>query len=158
MKKKLIPIIILVFLIIYPTFSAITFDGGGNKIDDYKKEKKRILKAKKLEKKGKIKKSQILYKESLKYLFKAHDQKPGNPDILNYLGFSIQKTGNLEDAEIYYLLGLVEDPKHKGINKYLGELYTITNRTDMAKERLNVLKSCNCKEYKQLKEIIEGIK
>ena len=29
---------------------------------------------------------------------------------------------------------------------------------DLAKERLNVLKSCDCKEYKQLKEIIDGTK
>jgi len=29
---------------------------------------------------------------------------------------------------------------------------------DLAKERLNVLKNCNCKEYKELKEVIEGNK
>jgi hypothetical protein len=29
---------------------------------------------------------------------------------------------------------------------------------NLAKERLNILKSCGCKEYKQLKEIIEGTK
>jgi len=56
------------------------------------------------------------------------------------------------------LQGLQIEPNHNGINEYLGELYIVTNRMDLAKERLNVLKSCNCKEYNQLKEIIEGTK
>jgi hypothetical protein len=56
------------------------------------------------------------------------------------------------------LQGLQIEPNHNGINEYLGELYMVTNRMDLAKERLNVLKSCNCKEYNQLKEIIEGTK
>ena len=32
------------------------------------------------------------------------------------------------------------------------------NRIDLAKERLEVLKNCNCEEYNELKEIIEGKK
>ena len=50
------------------------------------------------------------------------------------------------------------EPNHNGINEYLGELYVATNRMDMAKERLEVLKTCNCEEYDELKEIIEGTK
>ena len=42
--------------------------------------------------------------------------------------------------------------------RYLGELYVATNRMDMAKERLEVLKTCNCEEYDELKKIIEGTK
>ena len=34
----------------------------------------------------------------------------------------------------------------------------VTKRIDMAKERLDVLKNCNCHEYDELKEIIEGTK
>ena len=37
-------------------------------------------------------------------------------------------------------------------------LYVVTNRIDLAKERLNVLNNCNCEEYVELKEIIEGKK
>ena len=55
-------------------------------------------------------------------------------------------------------MGLELDPKHNGINEYLGELYVLTNRIDLAKERLNILKSCNCKEYQELKDVIEGVK
>ena len=50
------------------------------------------------------------------------------------------------------------DPKHNGINEYLGELYVATNRINLAKERLKVLESCNCKEFKELKDVIEGTK
>jgi hypothetical protein len=56
------------------------------------------------------------------------------------------------------LQGLQIEPNHNGINEYLGELYVATNRMDMAKERLEVLKICNCEEYGELKEIIEGTK
>ena len=50
------------------------------------------------------------------------------------------------------------DPNHKEINEYLGELYVVTNRINLAKERLNVLANCNCEEYGELKEIIDGTK
>ena len=40
----------------------------------------------------------------------------------------------------------------------LGELYVATNRIDLAKERLKILESCNCEEYNELKEIIDGTK
>ena len=40
--------------------------------------------------------------------------------------------------------GLKIDPKHIGINEYLGELYVATNRHNLAVERLEVLKNCNC--------------
>ena len=63
--------------------------------------------------------------------------------------------GNFEEAEKYYLLGLNIAPEHHGINEYLGELYIITNRMNLAKERLEVLKNCNCEEYDELKELIE---
>ena len=50
------------------------------------------------------------------------------------------------------------DPTHIGINEYLGELYVATQRIDLAKERLEVLKNCNCEEFQELKEIIDGTK
>ena len=76
-------------------------------------------------------------------------------DILNYLGFVNRKMNKIEDAEIYFVMGLELSPNHLSINEYLGELYVATNRIDLAKERLNVLKDCNCEEYNKLKKIIE---
>ena len=78
-----------------------------------------------------------------------------NPDILYYMGFTSRKSGNFEDAEKFYLKGLNIDPKHNGINEYLGELYVQTDRIEKAKERLEVLKNCNCEEYQELGLIIK---
>ena len=85
----------------------------------------------------------------------ANKEKPKDPDTLNYLGYASRKIGNLEIAEKYYLEGLALDPKHIGINEYLGELYVITKRIDKAKERLEILKNCNCEEFEELKTLIE---
>ena len=89
---------------------------------------------------------------------KSNDKKPNNADTLNYLGFTTRKLGDFENGEKYYLQGLAIEPNHIGINEYLGELYVVTNRMDLAKERLQILKGCNCEEYSELKEIIEGTK
>jgi len=94
----------------------------------------------------------------IRYLLKANAKDPANPDILNYLGFSNRKLGNFVDAEIYYLMGLEIDPTHNGINEHLGEFYAESNRLSKAKERLEVLKGCNCEEYDKLKEVIRGAK
>ena len=91
-------------------------------------------------------------------LIKSNKKKPLQADTLNYLGFTTRKLGDFENGEKYYLLGLEIDPKHVGINEYLGELYVVTNRLDLAKERLKILESCSCDEYTELKEIIEGTK
>ena len=68
----------------------------------------------------------------------------------------MRKTGNLQEAEQYYLKGLDLDSGHLGINEYLGELYVQTGRIELAKERLAVLKGCKCEEYEELKELIEN--
>ena len=65
---------------------------------------------------------------------------------------------DFENGIKYYLQGLAIKPDHIGINEYLGELYVATNRMDLAKERLKVLETCNCEEYNELNEIIEGTK
>ena len=111
--------------------------------------------AKKLEEKGKIEKANKRYEKALEYLIKSNEKEPNQADTLNYLGFALRKLGNFEEAEKYYLLGLNIKPDHQGINEYLGELYIITDRMDLAKERLEVLKNCNCEEYDELKELID---
>ena len=162
--KKLLKIILITILLTSPVYSAGS-SGNDNGTDSKIKANTpfysattRIKKAKKLEKKGKIEKSKKLYNEALKYLYKANKEKPSDPDILNYLGFANRKVDNFKDAEIYYLMGLEIDPKHVGINEYLGELYVITKRHNLAIERLEVLSNCNCKEYQQLSDVIEGKK
>ena len=75
--------------------------------------------------------------------------------LVSRRGFALRKTGKFEEAEKYYLAGLKIKPNHNGINEYLGELYVKTGRIELAKERLSILKNCNCDEYAELKEVIE---
>ena len=133
--------------------SGAGMDSTGSSL--YKSGKKLIIKAKKLEKKEKIEKAQTLYLKALSKLEKAYDKDKKNADILNYLGFALRKTGDFDKAEVYYLKGLGLDAGHLGINEYLGELYVQTNQIDKANQRLEVLKSCNCDEYKELELIIK---
>ena len=129
--------------------------GGNTGSSLYKSGKKLVIKAKKLEEKNKIEKAESLYLKALDKLEKAYAKDKKNADILNYLGYSLRKTGNLEKAEIFYLKGLKLDAGHLGINEYLGELYVQTGRIELAKERLDVLYGCKCEEYDELKELIE---
>ena len=142
--KFLITLFILLALSFHSNFAYAAATGGDSgsssggssvKVDLYKAGKKLVLRAKKLE--------------------KAYAKDKKNADILNYLGYTLRKTGDLEQAEIYYLKGLELDSKHLGINEYLGELYVQTNRIELAKERLEVLKGCKCEEYEELRELIE---
>ena len=114
-----------------------------------------IKAAKKYEKKGKVEKAKKRYEKAQALVNQIKQKKTTQADTLNYLGFTTRKLGDFENGEKYYLLGLEIDPNHVGINEYLGELYVVTNRLDLAKERLKVLESCNCEEYTELKEIID---
>ena len=158
MTKKFLLILFFVFGFSQICISAGTDDGSSKVSTNYDKAKKLIIRAKKLDKKGKTEKALKRYEKALKYLLKSNQEKPLQPDTLNYLGFTSRKLGDFAKGEEYYLLGLQIEPQHKGINEYLGELYVATNRIDLAKERLEILVNCNCEEYSELKEIIDGTK
>ena len=155
MKKILI--LASAFLLINNLALAAGSDGGSSssKVSMYDEAVKLIKRAGKLEKKDNKDKATKLYKDAFNKLEKANKKDKDNPDILNYMGFTSRKSGNFEDAEKFYLKGLSLNPNHNGINEYLGELYVQTNRIDKAKERLEVLKDCNCKEYQELELIIK---
>ena len=159
---KLIYTLLIIIVLTNNSFSAGSSgdsdNGSGSKVSNYTKAKNLIKVAKKYEKKGKTEKAQKRYTKAQKLLLKSNKKKPLQADTLNYLGFTTRKLGDYKKGEEFYLQGLQIEPNHNGINEYLGELYMVTNRVDLAKERLNVLKKCDCKEYKQLKEIIEGTK
>ena len=156
MLTRIIIIILLFFTFIGSSYSAATT--GGSTKSNYDKAALLIKSAKKYEIKGKDERAKKRYERALKLLIKSNKDKPNQADTLNYLGFATRKLGNYEEGEKYYLLGLKLDPNHKGINEYLGELYVVTNRIELAKQRLDVLKNCNCEEYEELKDIINGNK
>ena len=159
MIKKLFIALLLSFFVTTSVFSAGSSDSGSSKIKTaYDKAVSLINSAKKFEKKGKEKKAIKNYKKAQKLLVKSNIEIPNKADTLNYLGFTTRKLGDYENGEKYYLQGLNIDPKHNGINEYLGELYVATNRINLAKERLKILENCNCEEFKELKDVIEGTK
>ena len=157
MIKKIFVILILTF------FTTSSFSAGSDSTSskvksNYDKAVESIKFAKKYESKGKLEKAKKRYAKAQKLLLKSNSEKPNKADTLNYLGFTTRKLGDYENGEKYYLQGLEIEPNHIGINEYLGELYVATNRLNLAKERLKILENCNCEEYTELKEIIEGTK
>jgi tetratricopeptide (TPR) repeat protein len=158
--KQLIYTLLIIIALTNNSFSAGSSSDSDStsKVSNYIKAKNLIIAAKKYEEKGKTKKAQKGYAKAKKFLLKSNDKKPLQADTLNYLGFTTRKLGDYEGGEEFYLQGLQIEPNHNGINEYLGELYVATNRMGMAKERLEVLRTCNCEEYEELKEIIDGTK
>jgi len=140
MKK----IVLIVFFTFYSSLLFAAGSGGGEKkttastglkaATKFDIGQKWVSKAKKFEKKNKQIKAKNAYKKAIKNLLEANNQDPGNPDTLNLLGFSHRKIGDYGNAEIYYAMGLEIDPKHIGINEYMGELFVVTNRMDEAKK------------------------
>jgi len=158
LKKIIITFTLLITLSTNLYAAGSTESGSSKNKTNYEKAIIYIKSAKKFEKKNKIKKANKKYEKALKLLVKSNSEKPNQADTLNYLGFTTRKLGDYENGEKYYLQGLSIEPKHKGINEYLGELYVATNRINLAKKRLEVLKDCNCEEFEELKEIIAGNK
>ena len=161
MIKKIFFTFLLLLALSVNSYSAGSSDNSNDnsKIKtNYDKAVAHIKLAKKYEKKDKIKKANKRYERALKLLIKSNNKKPNNPDTLNYLGFTTRKLGDYKNGEKFYLEGLAIEPNHIGINEYLGELYVVTNRIGLAKERLKVLENCDCEEYIQLKEIIGGVR
>ena len=159
MKQIILTLSIIFFLTtnIFAAGSSSSSSGSETK-SNYDQAVKLIKSAKKNEEKGKKDKAQSNYKKAFKLLVKSNKNKPNKADTLNYLGFTSRKLGDFENGEKYYLQGLAINPNHKGINEYLGELYVATNRHNLAVERLEILKGCNCEEYDQLKAVIAGEK
>ena len=159
MIKKILITLFLTFFLTANVFSAGSNDSDSSKTKtNYDKAVSQIKLAKKYEKNGKTKKANKKYEKALELLIKSNKKNPNNADTLNYLGFTTRKLGDFSNGEKFYLQGLAIKPDHNGINEYLGELYVATDRIDLAKERLNVLKKCNCEEYNELKAVIDGKK
>jgi tetratricopeptide (TPR) repeat protein len=158
-KNFLLANLFLFFLLSNAYSAGSSDESSSSKVkSDYDKAVVLIKAAKKYEKKNKSDKANKRYKKAQTLLLKSNEAQPDNADTLNYLGFTTRKLGDYENGEKYYLQGLNIEPNHIGINEYLGELYVVTNRMDLAKERLKILENCNCEEYDELKQIIEGTK
>ena len=168
MRKLIYSLIFFLLFFISPSFSFqqnpdVDDIGTGGRDDksflkaknsNFKKGKDALKQAFKLKKKEKFEKANNRSEKALRYFVLAYKENPESIEVLNNLGLTYSMVGDLLMSEIYYQEGLILDPKNKLTNQRLGELYLKTKRIDLAKERLKVLTDCNCKEYSELKEII----
>ena len=157
-KNLLFSLLVSLFLISNSFAAGSSDSDSSNTETKYDMAVTHIKVAKKFEEKDKIEKAKKRYEKAQKLLLQSNKKYPNKADTLNYLGFTTRKLGDFENGEKYYLQGLKIAPNHIGINEYLGELYVATNRHNLAVERLEVLSSCNCQEYQELKDIIAGKK
>ena len=97
------------------------------------------------------------YKKAIKLFNKVVATKPTDADAWNYLGFSNRKLKKFDQALSAYQRALAIDPKHRGANEYLGELYLQTDELEKARERLKKLDDIcyfGCEEFNDLKAAI----
>ncbi|MYJ72966.1 MAG: tetratricopeptide repeat protein [Rhodospirillaceae bacterium] len=98
---------------------------------------------------------------ALPLLRKAEAKAPDNADVHNWLGYALRNLKRYDAALKHYRIALRLEPRHRGANEYLGELYLVLGQLEKAEERLAVLdRAClfGCEEYTELKEAIEAYK
>ena len=146
-----------IFLSLFLIFSFNTVNvraaDSGPPPEVIKKTNPTYAEAKTLVKSKKFDKAVVMLEELLK-----DSKNSSNPDILNDYAYSLRNLKQYDKAEKFYLAALKINPKHAGANEYLGELYLQTKRPEQAKKILEILKNCNCEEYKELKEQVEKYK
>ncbi len=99
------------------------------------------------------------YAEARRYFLQASNQ--NNPRILNYLGFTTRKLGDVKAALPYYRKALKINPNFNAARAYLGEAYLQLNKPDAAqKELAEIEKRCGrtCREYAELAGHLEKFK
>ena len=86
----------------------------------------------------------------------GHDD---HPDVANLIGYSSRKLGRYDDAQLWYEKALAADPKHARTWSYYGMWHAEQGNLLKARDHLaKVASLCGtaCKEYVELKEVIEG--
>jgi predicted Zn-dependent protease len=81
------------------------------------------------------------YADAIPHLESWLAQKPHDADTLNYLGYTKRMVGDYPSSLDYYKRALAEDPNHKGVHEYLGELYLQMNDQPSAQKELDTLAS-----------------
>lgn len=101
------------------------------------------------------------YQNAIPMLQQVVAQDPNNADALNELGFSLRKTGRLSESLEAYQKALALNPSHIDANEYLGELYLVMKRPDLAQKQLDILtKLCpsGCEQRSDLQEQLAAFK
>ncbi len=98
------------------------------------------------------------YQDAIPILEDVVETDPENASAYNLLGFAFRNLGDYGKSETYYGQALMIDPKHKGANEYLGELYLKLGQLEKAEAqlaRLDDICTFGCEEYDDLKAAIE---
>ena len=99
------------------------------------------------------------FKDAISLLETLATENPDDADILNYLGFSFRKTGDLVKSSHYYEKALNINPKHLGALEYQGELFITLGKIDKAKAnlaRIDDICVTQCKELRELEKAIRA--
>ena len=91
------------------------------------------------------------YAEALPLLFRIKDR--NTPQVLNLIGYSTRKLGDIDKGIDYYRQALAVDPDYTKARQYLGEAYLLKNDVGKAKEQLDeIADRCGgpCEDYELL--------
>jgi tetratricopeptide (TPR) repeat protein len=91
------------------------------------------------------------YADALPFLFRIKDR--NNPQVLNLIGYSTRKLGDVDKGIDYYHKALAIDPNYTKARQYLGEAYLLKDDVAKAKEQLmEIADRCGgrCDDYELL--------
>jgi tetratricopeptide (TPR) repeat protein len=95
------------------------------------------------------------YADALPLLFRIMDR--NNPQVLNLIGYSTRKLGDVDKGIDYYHQALAIDPNYTKARQYLGEAYLLKGDVAKAKEQLmEIADRCGgpCDDYELLVKAI----
>jgi len=92
------------------------------------------------------------FDDALRVLYLVPDQ--NDPRVLNYLGYTNRKLGNMDTALEYYHAAVASNPNFTLVREYLGEAYIQLGQLEKAREQLTHLERIcgnnTCREYSML--------
>ncbi len=96
------------------------------------------------------------FENAIRVLYLAHDQ--NDPRVLNYLGYSNRKLGNMDKALGYYRAAVASNPDYSLVREYLGEAYVQLGQLEKAREQLTQIERIcgaqSCRQYSMLSKYI----
>lgn len=96
------------------------------------------------------------YDEAITILGLVHNHQ--DVRVLNMLGYSHRKSGNMDLALAFYQKAIDQDPNYSLVREYLGEAYIQLGMLEKAREQLSEIERiCSgrtCGEYRKLADLI----
>lgn len=110
------------------------------------------------------------YRAAHATIYRRHDYEAGirmlkalghddNPDVANLIGYSSRKLGRYDDSKLWYERALAADPKHARTWSYYGMWHAEQGNLLKARDylaKVEELCGTKCREYTELKGVIEG--